>query len=110
MIEIDQHCRHDYHMRMPTCANCGAVYTAPVYRNTLCPSCEKELKTCRNCRHFAPGAANDCREPVSEPILEKDRANFCDWFTPAEDAWSAKTENSSKADSKAAFDRLFGDD
>ena len=95
---------------MPSCANCGARYEAPIYRNTLCQECGKELKTCRNCRHFSPGAANSCHEPVSEPVLDKDRANFCDWFTPASDAGAGKDENDGKDNARQAFADLFGDD
>ena len=94
---------------MPTCANCGAPYEAPVYRNTLCERCGKELKTCRNCRHFSPGAAADCNEPVSEPVLDKDRANFCDWFTPAENAGSAAGGSDGSSEARKAFDDLFSD-
>ncbi len=95
---------------MPSCAACGTSYEAPVYRTTLCDSCGKELKTCTNCRHYAPGAANDCREPVSEKVMEKDRANFCDWFTPAEDAGAGKGGPGPGDGARSAFNSLFGDD
>jgi len=95
---------------MPSCVKCGAHYKAPIYRNTVCSECGGELKTCRNCRHFSPGAANDCREPVSDPVLEKDRANFCDWFTPAADAGSGAADNGGEDNARQAFADLFGDD
>jgi hypothetical protein len=28
-----------------------------------------------------PGSRGDCREAVSEPVSDKERANFCDWFS-----------------------------
>lgn len=93
---------------MPTCASCGASYEMSVYRNTLCFFCGKELKTCRNCIHFMPGFANDCREPVSEPVLDKDRANFCDWFKPALAAGSGKKNDRRKL--RQSFNELFGDE
>ncbi len=99
-----------YQVYMPICVNCGAPYTAPIYRNTLCSECGKELKTCRNCRHYSPGEANDCHETVSEPVLEKDRANFCDWFSPAADAGAGEKNDSSKGDARQAFADLFGND
>lgn len=70
------------------------------------------MKTCLNCRFYAPGAANDCREPVSEPVKDKERANFCDWFSPAENAFNNSGNNKeSEAEKKAkdAFNSLFGD-
>jgi hypothetical protein len=99
-----------YHVSMPSCANCGAPYQAPVYRTTLCAECGKELKTCRNCRHFSPGEANDCHETVSEPVMDKDRANFCDWFSPASDAGSQRSRNDNSGAARQAFADLFGDD
>lgn len=107
---IDAPGRSHYHNVMPTCANCGASYEATVYRTTLCENCGKELKTCRNCRHYSPGASNDCHEPVSDLVSEKDRANFCDWFTPAADAGAGKDSEGSAGNSRKAFDALFGDD
>lgn len=95
---------------MPDCANCGASYEIPVYRNTLCSFCGKELKTCRNCMYFMPGFANDCREPVSEPVLDKDRANFCDWFKPALAADSNEKDEGRKDRLRQAFNRLFNDE
>lgn len=93
---------------MPSCVSCGAPYDMPVYRGTLCPSCGKELKTCRNCMHYMPGFANDCREPVSEPVPDKDRANFCDWFKPSLAAFSGKRDE--KEELRKSFNRLFGDE
>ncbi len=101
----------DYHIFMPNCAHCGAPYTAPVYRNTLCDQCGKELKTCRNCRHFSPGAAYDCLEPVGELVADKDRANFCDWFTPSIGGKTAEAQSSdSQEEARKAFNSLFSDD
>jgi hypothetical protein len=95
---------------MPSCANCGAGYEAPVYRTSICRECGKELKTCTNCDHYAPGAAHDCREPVSEPVHEKNRSNFCDWFRPATDAGKGAAKKSSADNARKAFSDLFSDD
>ncbi len=95
---------------MPTCAACGALYETPIYRNTICTECGKELKTCRNCRHYAPGEAHDCHEPVSDPVLDKDRANFCDWFSAAVDAGGVNDKKDDNDSARQAFASLFGDD
>ncbi|OQX29154.1 MAG: hypothetical protein B0D92_05235 [Spirochaeta sp. LUC14_002_19_P3] len=98
---------------MPNCVHCGKSYSVPIYRNTLCAQCGRELKTCRNCLHFAPGQANDCREPVSEPVREKDRSNFCDWFTPASKAVHLPGDDTAgnKADAaRQAFAQLFSNE
>jgi hypothetical protein len=35
---------------------------------------------CRNCAFYAAGAYNDCREPCAERVVDKERANFCEFF------------------------------
>ncbi|UCF98622.1 MAG: hypothetical protein JSV89_03580 [Spirochaetaceae bacterium] len=51
-----------------------------VHRSTTCSSCDKDLKICCNCRFYSKGAHNDCLEPSAEPVSDKDRGNFCDYF------------------------------
>ena len=54
--------------------------------------------------------ANDCREPVSDLVSEKNRANFCDWFSVAEDAGAGKDSSKTTDTARSAFDALFGND
>lgn len=67
------------------CFACG--HRAPVLgvvgRNDSCQKCGADLHSCRNCQHYDRNAYNECREPVAERVIEKERANFCDQFTPA---------------------------
>ena len=65
------------------CWSCGAELGPHDYgRETLCLNCGKATRVCKNCRWYAPGRPNDCHEPVAEPILYKDQANYCDFFEP----------------------------
>lgn len=48
-----------------------------------CPSCSADLHVCRNCRHHDPTAYNECRESNAERVSQRDRANRCDYFSPA---------------------------
>ncbi len=100
---------------MLQCHSCGVTFELEgVYRSTVCPSCGKEVKVCLNCRFYAPGAHWDCRETIPEPVRDKDRANFCDYFKPAPQgnvagggAGASGDSGASKA--KDSFDKLFGD-
>jgi hypothetical protein len=38
------------------------------------------VRACRNCAFYAPSAYNDCREPNAERVVDKERANFCEFF------------------------------
>jgi hypothetical protein len=92
------------------CHNCGQPVDTRerIGRSARCPGCGKDLRVCLNCRFYEPGAHWDCRETIPEPVREKDRGTFCDYFSPASDR---KPSGSSEPEHKARsqFDRLFGD-
>lgn len=54
--------------------------TLPVGRRDECPYCHADLHTCRQCRFFDPAVHNQCREPQTELVVDKEKANFCDYF------------------------------
>lgn len=97
---------------MRACHFCGAALDerAPVFRASTCPSCSKELKICLNCRFYSKGAHWECLESIPEPVRDKERSNFCDYFQFRDEAGRGKnrdTERHTKA--KQDFGRLFGD-
>ena len=51
-----------------------------VSRRDECPRCGADLRACLNCTFYAESKANACSEPQAEPVKEKDRANYCDFF------------------------------
>ena len=66
------------------CWYCGSPVTdpEPLGRSLLCTDCGKDLRSCRNCRHYRPsGCAESAAGSKGEIPLEPDRANFCDWFS-----------------------------
>ncbi len=77
----------------------------PFGRRAECLSCHAELHVCRMCRHYDPGKAKQCREPMAEEVKDKTRANFCEWFQPG--ANTGPRDNRQSA-SRAALDDLFG--
>ena len=50
-------------------------------RRETCPHCGADLHCCFNCRFYDPDSYNQCREPQAERVLDKERGNFCDFFT-----------------------------
>jgi len=79
----------------------------PIGRSLRCTECGKDLRSCRNCRHYIPGS---CAESQAEKIPEQDRANFCDWFSLNGKFRAATAGDKSKdtaASAKSAFDNLF---
>ena len=91
---------------MRVCVFCGIPLedNLEVHRSTTCASCGKDLKICLNCRFYSKGAHNDCLETSAEPVRDKDRSNFCDYFQFK----TARDQTSSKKNSKEEFLKLFG--
>ena len=99
---------------MGQCHSCGVELPAdlPIFRETECPDCSKPLKVCLNCTFYERGAQWDCRETIAEPVREKDRANFCDYFRlrggPRAGGGAAGAEQRRAQQARSDFDKLFG--
>lgn len=92
------------------CWNCGedlAEIPRPISRHATCPKCFNELHCCRLCRHYDPKATMTCFEDRAEPPLQKENANFCDFFAPRFGAFENKTADKSDA-ARSDLDALFG--
>ncbi|MDR1948180.1 MAG: hypothetical protein LBQ38_02200 [Spirochaetaceae bacterium] len=80
-------------------------------RSLRCTDCGKDLRVCRNCRFFLPGSRGDCGESHAEMVADKERGNFCDWFSldprfRSATAGEPKTRNAA-ASARSAFNDLF---
>ena len=92
--------------RRVVCHDCGRglVYEDVLSRGAACEQCNAELRCCMNCSFYDPSAYNECAEPSADRVLEKARANFCDYFSPGERGTASKTGSASAvADLEAMF-------
>ncbi len=100
-----------YNRRM--CWKCGIDNKVenPVSRSAVCENCGADLRCCKNCSFYTPGSHYDCRENIDELIIDKERANFCDYFRYSLNKDGAKKSAESKKaeDARKAFNNLFGD-
>jgi hypothetical protein len=66
----------------PHCHQCGAevVLNEPLARDAECGACGGDLRCCLNCRHYDTHFNNACRETEAEPVVDKHRRNFCEFF------------------------------
>jgi len=66
------------------CAFCGEKTNVEnkVSRSDTCSNCGKDLRCCKQCKFYDHHAYNECREVSADRILDKERANFCDYFVP----------------------------
>ena len=45
-----------------------------------CQFCQADAHVCLNCQHYDPKAYNECRDSSADRVVNKDRANYCDYF------------------------------
>lgn len=89
------------------CWNCGKDIDTRerVEFRAACPSCERALHACKNCKHYDPGYYNQCHETIAERVVDKERGNFCELFTPRTDGTPHKDPSSASA--RSQLDALF---
>ncbi len=74
-----------------------------ISRSEECPFCNVSLHCCKMCKFFDMHSYNECRETIAERILDKEKANFCDYFEINENVLSGNK----KEDLLSAADSLF---
>jgi len=68
---------------MKICFQCKKEVTVDILisRKDVCPFCHADLRCCCNCRFHDLNSYNQCREPQADRVLDKNRSNYCDYFT-----------------------------
>ncbi len=94
------------------CYRCGRSAALATDRRVgvraACEGCGADLHVCRGCVHHDPGAYNECRESSAERVLDKERANQCDYFAPGEGQGGVAVSPTSEAHhARAELERLF---
>ncbi len=91
------------------CQSCGALVTVhdPIPRDAECDSCRCDLRCCKNCRHYDTAYNNSCRETEADPVVDKDRRNFCEFFAFNPAPFVAAKPSNRAANARARLDALF---
>jgi hypothetical protein len=76
-----------------------------VGRRDECPHCGADLHVCKNCRLYDPNIHNQCLEPNSPFIREREAANFCTHFDSLDAEAPRKSVDVDAA--KAKLEALF---
>lgn len=94
-----------------SCWKCGTLLKdllLPFSRYEECSTCKADLHCCLSCHHYAENQANSCKEDRADFVLDKGKANFCDFFKANPNAFKNK-DNSEAELAKAKLAELFGD-
>ena len=93
------------------CHLCGATLDVhePIPRDAECPSCRNDVRCCRNCRHYDERYNNSCTETQADPVPEKTRRNFCEFFYFSREPFPAAAAGTKReSDARSKLDSLFG--
>ena len=92
------------------CHLCGAPLevSEPVSRDAECPSCRGDVRCCRNCRHYDERYNNSCTETQADPVPEKARRNFCEYFYFSREPFAGSPRSAKReSDARARLEALF---
>ena len=93
------------------CWNCGKELKnllLPFSRYEECSYCNADLHVCIACKNYEPSISDACKEDRADFVLDKDRANFCDYFKVNSRAYK-KQDNSKARKERAKLAELFGE-
>ncbi len=66
------------------CYKCGKelsdTYKIMVGRGDTCSHCMASIRCCKMCHFYDVKAYNECREPNADRVVDKEKANFCDYY------------------------------
>jgi len=97
------------------CQTCGTAVPLdePIPRDSSCEQCGTDLRCCRNCRHWDRRYNNECTETEAEPVADKTRRNFCEFFYfrratfAAGQGTGSGTSSDRAAEARARLEALF---
>lgn len=93
------------------CHRCGQAWgvSRQPGRQETCEKCGADWKVCLNCARYDPKVAHQCREPRAEPVAEKDRANYCEWFEFGENTHAGGGNDARAETARGHLRKLLGD-
>ena len=99
-------------MATATCWQCGAHLSniiTPVSRREECSQCHSDIHACKMCQHYDTHNRTGCNEERAEFIVDKERANFCEYYALSSHAFD-DTKLIKQRQAKAQLAALFGDE
>jgi hypothetical protein len=93
------------------CWRCGTALKPdqlPINRLEQCLHCHADLYVCRLCRSWNPRYTSKCSHDHAEPPLDRERANFCQYFRPAAGAFPNAGAPAGET-ARSGLEALFGE-
>ena len=93
------------------CWKCGKELKnllLPFSRYEECINCNADLHACIACKNFSLSVSNGCNEERADLLVEKEKSNFCEYFS-ANTAAYQKQNNTEATAARAKLAELFGE-
>ena len=94
------------------CWKCGTelkTLLLPFSRFEECSSCKTDLHVCAACKNYDPALSDGCNEDRADFILDKNKANFCDYFR-VNPHGHQKQGNAEAKSARTKLAELFGEE
>lgn len=94
------------------CWKCGTELKnllLPFSRYEECSACKADLHVCLACKNYNSNLSDACQEDRADFVLDKDKANFCDFFKAIPKPYS-KQDNAESRAARAKLAELFGEE
>jgi len=90
------------------CLNCAQEIDLPekIGFREECPHCGTDIHACIFCSFYDVSVYNECREPSADRVLDKEKANYCEYYILNIQNQSSK-DRSSSVDAKKKLEELF---
>ena len=75
-------------------------------RQDACPYCRNDLHCCLNCRFYDEYAQNKCRESSTGYVRDREKNNFCEFFSMPEGTASGDKFRKQQ-EARAKLEELF---
>lgn len=75
-------------------------------RSEVCPHCRSDVHCCLNCFLYDEYAENRCRESSAEWVKDREKNNFCEYFSFRDSSGPGKTRQAQQ-DARAKLEALF---
>ncbi len=87
------------------CFHCAKVleFDSVIGRSEEC-SCGTDVRCCKNCRFYDEKSHQQCIESQADKVAEKDRGNFCGYFSPAKLAQAKLQATTGNLDPKSGLE------
>jgi hypothetical protein len=92
------------------CWHCGRTieFTERIGFRDECPGCGRAIHVCRNCGFYDPAYNNSCREPMAERVIDKERFNFCEYFSVSTGGGEKQNQAlTGRSDAQSGLEALF---